>query len=107
MSAPARPPIRIATNAPTRAAGEGSAESGASLGRSIGTEATARILRAVQVVAVVPTYNEAETLAELVDLLRKAVTGIRVLVVDDDSPDGTADVARRLAVEHGDVDLLV
>lgn len=55
----------------------------------------------------VPTYNEADNLAEVVDQLRKAVPGIVVLVVDDDSPDGTADVARRLAAEHGDVELLV
>jgi glycosyltransferase involved in cell wall biosynthesis len=61
----------------------------------------------VQVVAVVPTYNEAETLAELVDQLRKAVPGIRVLVVDDDSPDGTAEVARRLGEGRDDVDVLV
>ena len=61
----------------------------------------------MQVVAVVPTYNEAETLAELVESLRKAVQGIRILVVDDDSPDGTADVARRLGAEHGDVDVIV
>ena len=39
-------------------------------------------------------------------MLRKAVPGIRVLVVDDDSPDGTADVARALAVEHGDVEVV-
>jgi glycosyltransferase involved in cell wall biosynthesis len=61
----------------------------------------------VQVVAVVPTYNEADNLAELVPALRKAVPGIGILVVDDDSPDGTAAVARRLDEEHGRVDLLV
>jgi glycosyltransferase involved in cell wall biosynthesis len=62
---------------------------------------------APQVVAVVPTYNEAENLGELVDLLRKAVPGIHVLVVDDDSPDGTADVALRLGEDGGDVEVLV
>ena len=61
----------------------------------------------MQVVAVVPTYNEAENIAELVDLLRKAVPGISVLVVDDESPDGTAAVARRLGDDAGDVDVLV
>ena len=55
----------------------------------------------------VPTYDEADNLAELIAMLRKAVPGIRVLVVDDDSPDGTAEVARALAVEHGDVDVVV
>jgi dolichol-phosphate mannosyltransferase len=63
--------------------------------------------RVVQVVAVVPTYDEAENVAELVAMLRKAVPGIKVLIVDDDSPDGTAEVARALAVEHGAVDVLV
>jgi dolichol-phosphate mannosyltransferase len=61
----------------------------------------------VLVVAVVPTYNEAANLAEVVDLLRKAVPGIRILVVDDDSPDGTADLARRLGADGDDVDVLV
>lgn len=61
----------------------------------------------MQVVAVVPTYNEAENLPELVHLLRKAVPGIAVLVVDDDSPDGTADIARRLADDGAEVDVLV
>lgn len=61
----------------------------------------------MQVVAVVPTYNEAANLPELVDLVRRAVPGIRILVVDDNSPDGTADVARALADGHGDVDVMV
>ncbi len=61
----------------------------------------------MQVVAVVPTYNEADNLAELVPALRKAVPDIGIVVVDDDSPDRTADVARRLGEEHGGVDVLV
>ena len=59
------------------------------------------------VVAVVPTYNEAANLAQLVELLRKAVPGIAVLVVDDDSPDGTAAIARGLGADGGDVEVLV
>lgn len=55
----------------------------------------------------VPTYDEAENLPELVELLRKAVPGIGVIVVDDDSPDGTAEVARRLDAELGGVDVVV
>ena len=54
-----------------------------------------------------PTYNEAGNVAELVDLLRKTVAGIRILVVDDDSPDGTAAVARRIGDDTGDVDVIV
>src|SRR4051794_29988567 len=109
----------MATKAAARAAGEGSADSGCSAGRSTGPRLgrcmgrppagprTVLSCRVVQVVAVVPTYDEAENLVELVVMLRKAVPGIRVLVVDDDSPDGTADVARALAAEHGDLEVLV
>jgi len=46
-------------------------------------------------VILIPTYNEAESLPRLVDGLR-AVTDAPVLVVDDDSPDGTSDVASGL-----------
>ena len=42
-------------------------------------------------VAVIATYNEAETIGELVDGLLSS--GLWVIVVDDDSPDGTAQIA--------------
>ncbi|HXR59996.1 MAG TPA: polyprenol monophosphomannose synthase [Solirubrobacterales bacterium] len=49
---------------------------------------------------VLPTYNEAGNIEQLV---RKAVaslpTGSRVLVVDDNSPDGTGEIAERLSAE--------
>ena len=48
-------------------------------------------------VVVVPTYNEAENLTWIVGRLRAAVPQVDVLVVDDGSPDGTGDVADRLA----------
>lgn len=46
---------------------------------------------------VVPTYNEAANLAELVRRVAAVVPGAEILVVDDGSPDGTARVARDLA----------
>ncbi|MCU7788361.1 glycosyltransferase [Pyrobaculum sp. 3827-6] len=47
---------------------------------------------------ILPTYNEAENLPELVERLDRALGGgYEVVVVDDNSPDGTAEVARRLA----------
>ncbi|MFV0258766.1 MAG: polyprenol monophosphomannose synthase [Acidimicrobiales bacterium] len=48
---------------------------------------------------IVPTYNEADNLPGLVAAVEEALTGIshEIIVVDDDSPDGTAAVATSLA----------
>jgi dolichol-phosphate mannosyltransferase len=50
-----------------------------------------------RLVVVVPTYNEAENLAWVVDRLLQAVPAADVLVVDDGSPDGTGEIADGLA----------
>ncbi len=50
-----------------------------------------------QVLVVVPTYDEAQTLPGTLARLRAAVPGADVLVVDDGSPDGTGDLAERAA----------
>jgi len=46
---------------------------------------------------VVPTYNEAENIEWIVGRLRAAQPLVDVLIVDDGSPDGTGDIADRLA----------
>jgi dolichol-phosphate mannosyltransferase len=48
---------------------------------------------------IVPTYNERENVPPLVNALI-GLDGVRVLVVDDRSPDGTGDVADAMAREH-------
>ena len=50
-----------------------------------------------RVLVVIPTYNEAENLEPVLARLRAAVPEAHVLVVDDGSPDGTGEVADRLA----------
>ena len=50
------------------------------------------------VTVVLPTYNEAANLPVIVaELLGLPLTGLRILVADDNSPDGTGDVADQLA----------
>ncbi|WP_368733148.1 polyprenol monophosphomannose synthase [Streptomyces alkaliphilus] len=58
------------------------------------------------VLVVIPTYNEAANLPPLVERLRRVVPQADVLVVDDDSPDGTGRVADRLAAADPAVHVL-
>jgi dolichol-phosphate mannosyltransferase len=60
----------------------------------------------VRTLVVVPTYVEAENIAELLERVRAAVPDADILVVDDNSPDGTADVAEKAAAELGRIDVL-
>jgi dolichol-phosphate mannosyltransferase len=59
---------------------------------------------------ILPTYNEAENLERIVEAATRSLAVAspehRLLVVDDNSPDGTGDIADRLAAEHGDVEVL-
>ncbi len=56
---------------------------------------------------VLPTYNEAENLEAFVAAARaKLPAEAQVLIVDDGSPDGTGEIADRLAAEHGNVAVL-
>jgi glycosyltransferase involved in cell wall biosynthesis len=55
---------------------------------------------------VVPTYNEASTLAEVVQRALAAPVAVDVLVVDDASPDGTGRLADDLAAAHPEVHAL-
>ena len=56
---------------------------------------------------VLPTYNEAEGIAELVDAARERLPDAhRILIVDDDSPDGTGRIADDLAARHDEVQVM-
>ena len=53
----------------------------------------------MRITVVTPTYNEAENLPKLVSALFSLPLDVRVLVVDDNSPDGTGDIADELALK--------
>ena len=53
-----------------------------------------------RVLVVVPTYDEVENLEPIATRLHAAVPEAHLLVVDDDSPDGTGQLADRLAARH-------
>jgi len=58
----------------------------------------------VRTVACLPTYDERENLEPMVRALREL--GLEVLVIDDGSPDGTGELADRLAAELDGVEVL-
>ncbi|MET9326870.1 polyprenol monophosphomannose synthase [Tsukamurella sp. NPDC003166] len=55
---------------------------------------------------IIPTYNELENLPLIVGRLHKAQPEVDVLVVDDNSPDGTGDLADTLAAEDPRIHVL-
>lgn len=57
-------------------------------------------------VVIIPTYNEAENIAPMIERVLYYAPEARVLVVDDNSPDGTADIVRGLIAKDARVSLL-
>ena len=52
---------------------------------------------------VMPTYNEADNLVQMVaELMTLELDGLEILIIDDDSPDGTGDIAEELAAQYAD-----
>jgi dolichol-phosphate mannosyltransferase len=60
----------------------------------------------VRTVVVLPTYNEAENIVQMLRSLRECAPNADVLVVDDNSPDGTAALAEETAAELGHIKVL-
>jgi dolichol-phosphate mannosyltransferase len=60
----------------------------------------------VRVVTIIPTYNEIQSLPKTVSRLRKAFPETDVLVVDDNSPDGTGGLADKMAAEDPAIHVL-
>ena len=60
----------------------------------------------MRTLVVLPTYQEAGNIRTALTRLRAAVPDAHVLVVDDNSPDGTADLAEEVGRELGNVDVL-
>lgn len=60
----------------------------------------------MRVLTIIPTYNELESLPKTLGRLRAAVPASDVLVVDDNSPDGTGQLADTIASEDSQVHVL-
>ena len=58
------------------------------------------------ILVIVPTYNEAESLPPIIARIRDSVPEAHVLVADDNSPDGTGDIADALAANDANVKVM-
>ena len=55
---------------------------------------------------VIPTYNERDVLADIIQAVRAAAPAATVLIVDDNSPDGTGALADQLAASDSQVEVM-
>lgn len=60
----------------------------------------------MRTLVITPTYDEAVNIEEFLQRARAALPDADILVVDDGSPDGTADLAARVGHELGQIDVL-
>jgi dolichol-phosphate mannosyltransferase len=61
---------------------------------------------AMRVLVMLPTYNEIENIQDVLERARAALPDADILVIDDGSPDGTADRAEKIGEVLGGVDVL-
>jgi dolichol-phosphate mannosyltransferase len=56
----------------------------------------------------IPTYNEAENIPELIDRIEKTMKdkNFEIIIVDDNSNDGTADIAENLGKNYGNIKVI-
>ncbi len=76
--------MALAESATTEAASQTTVDSNS-------TRGNARVL------VVIPTFNEADNIGQITSRLRAAVPDVAVLIADDNSPDGTGEVADRIS----------
>lgn len=60
----------------------------------------------MRTLVVIPTYLEVENIAEALTRVRAGAPDVDILVVDDNSPDGTGALAEKTAAELGQIDVL-
>jgi dolichol-phosphate mannosyltransferase len=61
----------------------------------------------MRTLVIIPTYEEAENVPILLPRIRTDAPDVDVLIVDDNSPDGTADLVRKISDELGQIDVMV
>ncbi len=64
------------------------------------------MLKEMRNLVIVPTYKESENIEALIKRVLTLSVPFEMLIIDDNSPDGTADIVRRLQKEHPELHLM-
>jgi dolichol-phosphate mannosyltransferase len=96
--------VRTVTKAQQRLGDAGGTNSGKSCQGK--TDPGPSAAPAGQVAVIIPTYNERDNIEAIIDRVRTSVPEADVLVVDDNSPDGTGELAEKLAAGDSHIHLL-
>ena len=59
-----------------------------------------------KILVIIPTYNEKQNIPRMIPAIRKHLPGVHIMIVDDHSPDGTADLIKRLQTKDSDIFLI-
>ena len=51
-------------------------------------------------IVIIPTYNEKENITNILEAIMQLGQGYHILVIDDSSPDGTADIVRQIQIKY-------
>jgi len=60
----------------------------------------------VRAVVIIPTYNEADNIQQFLTQVRKDAPNVDILIVDDNSPDGTSQIANKVADRIGQIKVM-
>ena len=55
-------------------------------------------------IVIIPTYNEKENIENIIRAVLGLDINVNILIIDDGSPDGTADIVKRLQKEDLQID---
>ena len=65
-----------------------------------------QISKKVKKIVITPTYNESKNILTLINRIKDNVDDIDILVIDDNSPDGTSDIVAKFAESRNDIYLI-
>ena len=59
----------------------------------------------MKILVISPTYNEKKNILELINRILQISHQIDLLIIDDNSPDGTADIVKKIMTENTNIHL--